>query len=227
MRKKTVRSLIKPAIIYYLVSLAFLLVQNLYGQSYNLRCKNIGIPEGLSNSHITDIIQDEYHYIWIATERGLNRYDGTEIINYPATKERGSYLSHHGIIDLENNIDGGLWIVTLNGLIQYANGSFQQKIITEDTDIVINGVGTIGRENWFYTSEGIYKQLQDKTGFEKVELSPRTNFKYSFINSADISTVMIIPQSKELWICTVAKGVYIKNLETGEIKSFSFKIEAN
>jgi ligand-binding sensor domain-containing protein len=43
---------------------------------------NIGIPEGLSNNHNTDIIQDEYHYIWIATERELNRYNGSKMINF-------------------------------------------------------------------------------------------------------------------------------------------------
>jgi signal transduction histidine kinase/ligand-binding sensor domain-containing protein/DNA-binding response OmpR family regulator len=201
-------------------------VLNLNGQTYNLRCKNIGIPEGLSNNHITDIIQDEYHYIWIATERGLNRYDGSEMINYPLSKDKGSYLYNNHIFDLQNNIDGGLWIVTRDELIHYENGSFQQKRITENRNIVINGVGTVGQKNWFFTSEGVYEQRQDKSGFEKVEVSPRTNFKYSFINSADISTALFNPHTNELWMCTATKGVYMKNLETGNIKAFSFKIRA-
>lgn len=201
-----------------------MLVHNLNGQTYNLRCKNIGIPEGLSNNHITDIVQDGYHYIWIATERGLNRYDGSEMINYPVSKDSGSYLYDNYILDLESDMNGGVWIVTRAELIHYVNGSFQQKRITEDPNIVINGVGTVGQKNWVFTSEGVYEQHQDRSGFEKVELSIRTNFKYSFINTADISTALINPHTKQLWICTATKGVYIKNLETGNIKPFSFKI---
>jgi len=218
--------LIRPAIKYCLVILAFWPVLNLHGQTYNLRCKNIGIPEGLSNNHITDIIQDEYQYIWIATERGLNRYDGSEMINYPLSKDKGSYLYNNHIIDLENHMDGGLWIVTREELIHYENGAFQQKRVSEDPDLVINGVGTLDQKNWFFTSEGVYELRQDKIGFEKVELSPRTNFKYSFINSADISTALLNPHTNELWMCTSTKGVYKKNLETGIIQAFSFKIKA-
>jgi len=219
--------LIRPAIKYYLAILAFLLVHNLNGQTYNLRCKNIGIPEGLSNNHITDIIQDEYHYIWISTERGLNRYDGSEMINYPVSRDKGSYPYDNHILDLENNMDGGLWIVTRDELILYENGSFQQKRITENTNFVINGVGKVGQNNWFFTSEGVFEQRQDRSGFEKVELALRTNFKYSFINSTAISTALLNPHTRELWICTATKGVYTKNLETGNIESFSFNILAD
>jgi signal transduction histidine kinase/DNA-binding response OmpR family regulator/ligand-binding sensor domain-containing protein len=178
----------------------------------------------LSNNHITDIIQDEYHYIWIATERGLNRYDGSEMINYPVSGGTESYLYDDYIIDLEINPDGGLWIVSRDGLIQYQNGSFQQVKITEDTGIVINGVEILGKENWFFTSEGVYEQSTVPGEFNRVELSPRTNFKYSFINSAGISTALDVPQTGELWICTATKGVYVKNQATGEIRSFSFEI---
>jgi len=220
------KSLIRQAI-YYPIILAFLLIQDLYGQSFNLRCENIGIPEGLSNNHITDIIQDEYQYIWIATERGLNRYDGSEIINYPVSREQESSLYDRYIIDIENNIEGGLWIITRDGLIQYINGSFHQKRIIENDNLVINAVGIVGRNNWFYTNEGVYEQLPDGSGFKRVEISPRTNFKYSFINSADISTALLNPYTNELWICTATKGVYVKNLETSGIEAFSFKIYAD
>jgi ligand-binding sensor domain-containing protein len=60
-----------------------------------------------------------------------------------------------------------------------------------------------------------------------VELSLRTNFKYSFINTADISTALVNPFTNELWICTANRGVYIKDLETGSIIPFSFNIRAD
>ena len=131
----------KPAKIFLLSFLALLLVNSLCGQTHNLRCKNIGIPEGLSNNHITDIIQDKYDYIWIATERGLNRFDGSEMINYPVSSGNGSYQFDNNIIDLENNVDGGLWIVSREGLIQYENGFFRQKRLDENTKAVHDAEG--------------------------------------------------------------------------------------
>jgi ligand-binding sensor domain-containing protein len=38
--------------------------------------------DGLSNDHITGIVQDTYGYMWIATPRGLNRYDGKNIVQF-------------------------------------------------------------------------------------------------------------------------------------------------
>ena len=149
------------------------------------------------------------------------------MINYPVSGGTESYLYGNYIIDLEKNPDGGLWIVSRDGLVQYENGSFQQIKITEDTGIVINGVEIVGQENWFFTSEGVYEQSPVPGGFNRVELSPRTNFKYSFINSADISTALEVPQTGELWMCTATKGVYVKNQATGEIRSFSFEISSD
>ena len=38
--------------------------------------------EGLSNNFITGIVQDSTGYIWVATNRGLNRFDGRFFANY-------------------------------------------------------------------------------------------------------------------------------------------------
>ncbi len=38
--------------------------------------------QGLSNNYVTDIGQDKYHYVWIATQNGLNRFDGQHFKYY-------------------------------------------------------------------------------------------------------------------------------------------------
>lgn len=42
----------------------------------DIRWKNLSIEDGLSNLNVNGIIQDVNGYMWIATMRGLNRYDG-------------------------------------------------------------------------------------------------------------------------------------------------------
>ena len=41
-----------------------------------LRFKNISLDEGLSQSVVLDIVQDDLGFLWFATQDGLNRYDG-------------------------------------------------------------------------------------------------------------------------------------------------------
>ena len=38
--------------------------------------------DGLSDDNITSLGQDSYGYIWIATLRGLNRYDGNHFLQF-------------------------------------------------------------------------------------------------------------------------------------------------
>ena len=44
--------------------------------------KNLSKRDGLSNNYIKDMVQDRQGFIWIATEAGLNRFDGKNITTY-------------------------------------------------------------------------------------------------------------------------------------------------
>jgi len=69
----------------------------------------ISTEEGLSVGHVTGIVQDEKGFIWIATELGLNRYDGykVEIIKGP-----DDVLEREYIVELYNDNSGNIWIGT-------------------------------------------------------------------------------------------------------------------
>lgn len=111
---------------YLTLILCLISISNLSAQYFNVKFKNIGISEGITNNHVTDILQDEYDYIWIATKKGLNRNDGTQIVNILLPEDSTySPLNNH-IIDLEINVDGGLWVLTSERLLIYNKGSFHR-----------------------------------------------------------------------------------------------------
>ena len=47
-------------------------------QQKSIKFNSYSIEDGLSQSHVTDIIPDEFGYIWVATQDGLNKYNGYE-----------------------------------------------------------------------------------------------------------------------------------------------------
>ena len=75
--------------------------------------------DGLSNSHINHIYQDSKGYIWIATENGLNKFNGYDfeaLLSIPgdSTSLRGNYISC-----VYEDSRGLFWVSTSYGLLQY------------------------------------------------------------------------------------------------------------
>jgi len=56
----------------------FLLLTSLYTHS-SQQIYRLSTEEGLSQANVNNIVQDKLGYIWIATEQGLNRYDGVNV----------------------------------------------------------------------------------------------------------------------------------------------------
>lgn len=75
-------------------------------QPYTLR--HMGVEDGLSNNYVRDIAQDRQGCIWIATELGLNRFDGCNFTTY---KSNNTGLSSDALnVLLYDETENLLWI---------------------------------------------------------------------------------------------------------------------
>ena len=75
--------------------------------------------ERFSSSLINDICQDKYGYIWIATDNGLNKYDGYRFTTYLSQPGDSTTLNSNIVTSLYCDHDGQLWIGTRIGLSRY------------------------------------------------------------------------------------------------------------
>ncbi|UCA61793.1 hypothetical protein KB553_09765 [Chryseobacterium rhizoplanae] len=84
--------------IIYILLLFFL---NLHAQS-DLVWQNYNIDNGLPQNSVKDIINDKYGFIWIATENGITRFDGSQFVtmNLPYNKKR--YRNFFGCIEKDS-----------------------------------------------------------------------------------------------------------------------------
>lgn len=72
----------------------------------------------VSNSHINKICQDHLGYIWLATDYGLTRFDGSEAVTFTRTSEAGSLLSNTVLTVMEDS-GNNLWVGTTDGIQRF------------------------------------------------------------------------------------------------------------
>lgn len=91
-------------------------IKSLAEISNNVKFESISVDDGLSNESVTSVFQDSKGYMWIGTKDGLNRYDGELIKIYNCNTEDKNVLSSTYINDIEEDINGNIWIATDYGL---------------------------------------------------------------------------------------------------------------
>jgi len=77
--------------------------------------EHLTMRDGLSQSTVNNILQDSQGYLWLATESGLDRYDGNSIREY--RRERGNEhgLASDYIWSIAEDARGDLWVATDGG----------------------------------------------------------------------------------------------------------------
>ena len=73
----------------------------------------------LSSNQIVHICQDKTGYIWVATEYGLNKYDGYRFTNYLHDANDSTSVCCNVISHLFTDSKGNLWVGTREGLEYY------------------------------------------------------------------------------------------------------------
>lgn len=93
------------------------------GQSAKL----FSVDNGLSSSMVTDIHQDRSGFIWVATEDGLNRFDGIKFTSYRQDKANNTGILSNFIHVLFEDRTGRMYAGSIHGLQYYdqATDSFQ------------------------------------------------------------------------------------------------------
>ena len=90
---------------------------------------------GLSSNRVTAMLQDRDGFYWIATQDGLNRFDGSNCKVFRTVRDDSTSLSHNHCVSLLEDDNGDIWIGTVRGLNRYIKkeGRLQRYYFTHPT----------------------------------------------------------------------------------------------
>lgn len=99
----------------FLLFICWLCFFQLQAQAPSLYFNRISQANGLSNNKVNCIIQDRRGFIWIGTDDGLNRYDGSNFVVFKNIPGDSASLSGNTITDLQEDRQGVIWIASADG----------------------------------------------------------------------------------------------------------------
>lgn len=176
----------------------------------------------LSNSLINAVYQDRKGFIWIATENGLNKFDGTRFSIYRHNATDSTSLKNNYVRTLFEDSRGNFWIGCINGLQRYdrTTDNFHELFISrKDGRKNPHITSIIERRNgdlWIATSgQGAIslKKNSNPASFHiETELTDRIGSNYL--------NVIFEDSRQNLWIATEEKGLYRYSPESKELKSY-------
>lgn len=81
--------------------------------------RNINVEQGLSQGTVYSVMQDKAGVVWLATQDGLNKFDGHKFTVYQKDAS-ASRLSNNFTTELVQDLNGDIWIGTIYGLNRYS-----------------------------------------------------------------------------------------------------------
>jgi len=208
----------KKNIIFYFV---LFIATNISAQHIQLKFEHLSVTEGLSQSSVSSVAEDEHGFMWFSTLDALNKFDGYKITKYYEDSTEGG-LPDNIINYVYSTPDETkqLWIGTAdNGLclydpifdkfIQYSHKKNPNTLIDDHVNCIVGNKDIL----WIGTQEGL-------SMFDRVN-NRWKNFdaNNSDLKSVNISTLKFDAQG-DLWVGT-RKGLYRIDTSTFIIDFFN------
>ncbi|MFD1629847.1 hybrid sensor histidine kinase/response regulator transcription factor [Pseudopedobacter beijingensis] len=201
-------------------------------QAQSLLFEHLTVKDGLSQSTVNSIYQDESGMMWIGTKDGLNKYNGNEFEVFKPVKGDTTGLFGNNIQTVCGDRKGHLFVQCLWGLIDYDLKSQEFKTVTSKGIVTISyGLNHLwaGKENsiWIYDQKTASLKLHYSFGAETSITAVHEVYNGNLIIGttkglllldknkkiktliADIEVVCLFSDSKKnLWIGSLNDGLY-------------------
>ncbi|ATL46417.1 hypothetical protein COR50_04075 [Chitinophaga caeni] len=174
-------------------------------QRANLLFKKYDSENGLSSYNVPQVLQDKYGFIWIATQDGLNRFDGKSFEIYKKTFNSRTSLNQNHIKNLY--LDGdSLWVATAYGGLNIIDTRNSEVIASyrcanpsnkpcQISNWIECSSGTPLGDIWFGSYEGIFIFSKKDRQFSHISINPFTHSAENFV----VHTIYIDARER-IWV---------------------------
>lgn len=203
--------------VIFLCSIISLLISQPSAKAANinqspLKFERISIADGLSQSYVYDIIQDKNGFIWIATQDGLNRYDGKSFVYYRHDSTNKNSIADNFIRKLFIDTNNILWVGTNEGLSRYNESldNFENFLhqSNDSNSLKDNEVWDIYQDTesniYVSTKEGLQKYDSENNSFTRIRFR-------GFENSLKEIKTIFQDKKGNFWLGTYDNGIYLTN----------------
>ncbi len=181
--------------------------------------RHLTVDEGLSQNTVMATLQDSQGFVWLATEDGLDRYDGYTLRHFAHQRGVSTGLAGNYIWDLREDPSGSIWIAIKDGGVarydaqtetfsSYRHDDRDATSISSDAarQLLIDRRGRI----WIATSGGGVNILDPKTGHalrlrhdETRSSSLRSDNVYALAQDRDANIWVGTDRGLDLWVPSI------------------------
>ena len=155
--------------------------------------KTYGLSDGLSQISVSDVTEDKHGYLWLATQSGLDRFDGYDFKHFGKWKEdQNDGLHAITSFQVEASHDGEyIWVGTIAGISRFHVDSetFEHYILPNNSNIKPGIIKRIYIDNkggvWVVSGKNLYSFSQRKNALEPIAYltTPTSTLTDIFIDS--------------------------------------------
>ncbi|MBO6523493.1 MAG: hypothetical protein JJ971_06705 [Balneolaceae bacterium] len=172
----------------------------------------------LSNNIIYDVYQDKQGFIWIATENGLNKFDGYEFEVFHYNASDSNSIASNVVRTITEDKYGRIWIGTFSGLSLY---NPKEKKFT-NFSIPQNGdESSLDVQHIHKASNGDF-WIMSNVGISRFDVESKKFEQFSF---DDEIVTMVMDDEDQLWITTYQNKLYIFDVDEQLFKENGFLLD--
>jgi diguanylate cyclase (GGDEF)-like protein len=161
----------------YLALLAFSASSSAQRQLFH----QYGSSDGLSNLNVKCLLQDHTGYLWVGTDNGLFRYDGSAFRSYGHAEG----LPNTEILSIAEAPAGALWIGTNSGVVESFGERFQSVDVGEEGPTRSIGFDPTGKA-YLEQDAGILRGVPTGNGSYRFQTIVSGVVSGVFVNGGDI-----------------------------------------
>jgi len=219
---------------FILFIIALMQIEYGFSQKQNLYFEHYSTEDGLSQNIVNSIVQDSKGFIWIATQAGINKFDGYNFEIYTQKADVDNSLVSSFVRNLAVDKYDRLWIGTVSGLSCYdiKKDKFYlfQSLKNNENSLSDNFINYSYVDKfgflWVATQNGLNKSktnIGNKNKINEKELEFIRYWKGNKLNNISNNEVKSIYEDSKnnIWICT-NNGLNKIDNKTGKITQFFY-----